>query len=258
MQAPESSLEALSTRVAKLEAQNRYLKKTGIALSILAGAVIAMGQAPTKRVITANEFVLLDESGTTRARLSMETKDKPALTFLRDRTTPTASIQGGDEPVLVLTRPGSDEQITLMANKTFYGLTLYDKTSPRASLVVSKGLPALDLADQSGIPQTTLEARPTGSMLFLKNPAGKESSMLWVDSSNGGASFDMRGSTGTVHVNLGQDPVGPSLQLEDGEGFSTTLGRSDLLEPRTGRKERTPAASVVLFGKDQKVLWSAP
>jgi hypothetical protein len=122
----------------------------------------------------------------------------------------------------------------------------------------SRFLPALDLADQSGIPQPTLQARPSGSMLFLKNPAGKESTMLWTDSSHGGASFAMSGSTGTLHVILGQDPQGPSLELEDNEGFSTILGRSDLIETRTGRKERTPAASVVLFGKDKKVLWSAP
>lgn len=82
--------------------------------------------------------------------------------------------------------------------------------------------------------------------------------MLWTDSSQGGASFAMSGSAGTFHVILGQDPEGPSLELEDNEGFSTILGRSDLIETRTGRKERTPAASVVLFGKDKQVLWSAP
>lgn len=59
-------------------------------------------------------------------------------------------------------------------------------------------------------------------------------------------------------MNLGQNLGGPSLELEDNEGFSTILGRSDLVENRTGRKERTPAASLVLFDKDKKVLWSAP
>ena len=109
MQTPESSLEALANRVAKLEAQNRRLKKAGIASFIVAAAVIAMGQAPAKKVIEANEFVLQDASGKTRARLSMEMKDKPALTFFRDQTTPAASFVGGDEPFLLLTRAGATE-----------------------------------------------------------------------------------------------------------------------------------------------------
>jgi hypothetical protein len=66
MQIPESTLEALADRVAKLEAQNRRLKK------VVAAAIIAMGQAPEKKVIEANEFVLQDASGKMRARLSLE------------------------------------------------------------------------------------------------------------------------------------------------------------------------------------------
>jgi hypothetical protein len=72
MQIPKSTLEALADRVAKLEAQNRRLKKAGIASFIVAAAVIAMGQAPEKKVIEANEFVLQDASGKMRARLSLE------------------------------------------------------------------------------------------------------------------------------------------------------------------------------------------
>jgi hypothetical protein len=72
MPTPESSLEALANRVAKLEVQNRRLRKTGIALLIVAAAVIVMGQAPTRKVIEANEFVLKDADGKTRAWLGIE------------------------------------------------------------------------------------------------------------------------------------------------------------------------------------------
>ena len=40
------------------------------------------------------------------------------------------------------------------------------------------------------------------------------------------------------------------------EGYSTHIGKTDLTQ--TGRKEQTPAASLVLFDKDKKVLWAAP
>jgi hypothetical protein len=51
---------------------------------------------------------------------------------------------------------------------------------------------------------------------------------------------------------------GPSLQLSDKEGFQAELGASSLVTLKTGETHRTSAASVVLFGKDKKVLWSAP
>ena len=51
---------------------------------------------------------------------------------------------------------------------------------------------------------------------------------------------------------------GPSLQLIDKEGFQAALGMSSLATIKTGEKRRSSAASVILFGKDEKVLWSAP
>jgi hypothetical protein len=80
MPTPESSLEALANRIAKLEVQNQRLKKMGIA-SLVAAAVIAMGRAPIKKVIEANEFVLQDSSGKARAKLLMDSSGTPSLEF---------------------------------------------------------------------------------------------------------------------------------------------------------------------------------
>jgi hypothetical protein len=80
--------------------------------------------------------------------------------------------------------------------------------------------------------------------------AGKELAML----SRSGVA--MSGEAGVFRINL--DEGGPSLELNDNEGYSTTLGSTDLVALTSGRKERTAAASLVLFGKDKKVLWSAP
>jgi hypothetical protein len=49
-----------------------------------------------------------------------------------------------------------------------------------------------------------------------------------------------------------------NVTLRDKEGYSTQIGKTDLVVPTTGRKEQTPAASIVLFDKDKRVLWSAP
>ena len=51
---------------------------------------------------------------------------------------------------------------------------------------------------------------------------------------------------------------GPVLVLDDASGFATEIGVTDLVTPATGETHETSAASVVLLGKDKKVLWSAP
>lgn len=68
----------------------------------------------------------------------------------------------------------------------------------------------------------------------------------------------------TVQTNSGKDRViidtseGPSVHVADKEGFSAELGVSSLVITKTGYKSQTSAASIALFGKDKKVLWSAP
>ena len=49
-----------------------------------------------------------------------------------------------------------------------------------------------------------------------------------------------------------------TFELYDKAGFKTMVGTTDLLTPQTGESHRTSAASLVMFGKDDKVLWSAP
>jgi hypothetical protein len=187
----------------------------------------------------------------------MDAADRPTLSFLDAKGVPVASLGGGGQPFLVLSRPGTSEQIKLGANTAFFGLGLYDKEI-RAGLSIQNSTPGLDLFDESGTAQATLVGRPTGSSLRLRNPAGKEISTLWVDSTVGGSSFNISGSAGSLSVNLGEDAGGPGLEITDNEGFSTVLGRREMVAAGTGRRERKPAASLLLIGKNQKVLWSAP
>lgn len=57
-------------------------------------------------------------------------------------------------------------------------------------------------------------------------------------------------------LHVSKDELG--LIVEDKEGFSAVVGNADLVTPRTGETHQTSAASVVLFDKDKKVIWSAP
>jgi hypothetical protein len=250
MQPHDATVQALAERVTNLEAQNRRFRKALMAALVVASAIAVMGQARTSRVVEANEFVLRDNSGAVRARLSIEATTKPTLTFYGERNFISASLAGGDEPFLVLNRAGTNEMVQLGVNRGFYGLGLYEKEI-RAGLSVQSGNAGLELFDEAGKPRVSIESnKNTGEFILLGGTADKESSML----SNSGVS--MWGKAGSFRVNL--DEGGPSLGLKDNEGYSTTIGSTDLVALTSGRKERTPAASLVLFGKDQKVLWSAP
>jgi hypothetical protein len=50
----------------------------------------------------------------------------------------------------------------------------------------------------------------------------------------------------------------PGIEMEDKDGFQTVIGRTQTETTRTGETHQTSAASVILFGKDKKVLWKAP
>jgi hypothetical protein len=61
----------------------------------------------------------------------------------------------------------------------------------------------------------------------------------------------------TIRLDATQE-IGPAVTITDEQGFSQVLGSASLQTTRTGEQHRTSAASLTLFGKDGKVLWSAP
>jgi hypothetical protein len=75
------SFEGLHDRLARLEIQQRRLKRLGAAALIIATLLVVMGQAPSKKIVEANEFILKDDSGNVRARLFMTEKHTTNLTI---------------------------------------------------------------------------------------------------------------------------------------------------------------------------------
>jgi hypothetical protein len=51
---------------------------------------------------------------------------------------------------------------------------------------------------------------------------------------------------------------GSTLTLLDKQGFAAVLGNTGLEITQTGETRKTSAASLVMHGKDGKVLWRAP
>lgn len=105
-------------------------------------------------------------------------------------------------------------------------------------------------------------AGQTGSSLELegRGPVGGNGNGLVRLSSRGRvANLDMwSGGDMSERLDLEATEVGPNIRLADTAGYSATLGTEALVTQRTGEQHTTSAASLVLFGKDGKVLWSAP
>jgi hypothetical protein len=63
--------EELERRLLSVEKQNRRLKQLGAALLVLVTSLIVMGEAPSKKTVEANEFILPDSNGNVRAKLAV-------------------------------------------------------------------------------------------------------------------------------------------------------------------------------------------
>jgi len=187
------SLEDLHDRILKLEKQNRRFKRLGVAALIVPALLLFMGQAPSKKTIEANEFILRDDGGNIRARL-----------FVTEKNTTKMAIPGMAEPVPITFNPKAM-------------LALYDE----------KGK-AIGMLDDDSLSFSK-------SHVFLS-----------------GGVLSMGDQTAAAVVS----PY--SVSLFDEQGFEATLGRTALVTARTGEKQMTSAASLVLFDKNKNVIWKAP
>jgi hypothetical protein len=227
--------EMILARLERLENENRTLKRIMLGFLVLVGAVILMGQARAPRTIEAERFILKDAAGVTRARLEMEPKDRPTLTLLDAKGFPLVSLGAGEGPFLNICARGCEHQVQIGTfSKDVFGLAVFGKNKGgplggiRAALGVVKGVPGLNLFGESSEELAALDFEG-GPRLLLSHPDG--SAVLLQKS---------------------------SFHVSDKQGFRTTIGSTDLETTGTGETHKTSAASIVLFGKDGKALWSAP
>jgi len=122
----------------------------------------------------------------------------------------------------------------------------------RATLDVFRGQPELFIRSLNGESDVLLGTDTSGPFLIMGPLTGKATVTLKPDD------LALEGPVGKLRVALNREAGGPNLTVEDNEGYSTVLGRSDLLPTKTAKREQTPAASLVLFDKDKRVLWAAP
>ena len=122
----------------------------------------------------------------------------------------------------------------------------------RATLHVFRGQPELFIRSLNGESDVLLGTDTSGPYLTMGPITGKATVALNPDH------LSLEGPVGKLRITLNHEAGGPNLTIEDNEGYSSVLGSSNLVQTKTGKKEQTPAASLVLFDKDKKVLWAAP
>jgi hypothetical protein len=128
----------------------------------------------------------------------------------------------------------------------------------RAELSMTGGTPSLKFRDESGSALVTLSLNgdaPGGPMLLLSDPQHHAAVALSV-LERAGPQLSLTGERPDIQLHMGVAPDGTTLELSDKDGFTTSIGSGIL--PKNGQVKKTSAASIVLFGKERKVLWSVP
>jgi hypothetical protein len=128
----------------------------------------------------------------------------------------------------------------------------------RARLYMDHGGPSLSLYDASDVEREKLtQTEGAAGLILYNNPPerfGGAEILLTAD----GPTLLLNSTKYKGLVALSTSPHGPALDISDSEGYKTTVGVSDTYLPQTGDNHKTSAAAITLFGKDGKVIWTAP
>lgn len=252
MPAPEHNLEALTNRVAKLEAQNHWLKRAGIVSFLLCAAIGATGQATPERTLEAEKFIVRDHNGKIRAQL-----ERGGLDFFDDTGDKSAVYRGGD--LALFETGGKTGHVLLTAGE----LTI---TTPQSHIDLQTSPLRLYIKDEKNIGYVSLGMQRSLGQDGVIGPG----LTLFGNKGQGFAQLDATDGPPRLHLEPGMwdgkllpsgfvdiTSEGPLIQVSDQEGVKAGVGRFELEDKQTGKKVRTGTASIVLAGKD-KVFWSAP
>jgi hypothetical protein len=129
----------------------------------------------------------------------------------------------------------------------------------RAELSMAATGPTFKLLDESGTPLLRLslnDSSPQGPMMSFSDPqhhAGVSLSVL----DGMGSQLSLVGARPDIQARMEVAPEGTSLEISDADGFTTSIGNG--VQVSKGKQpKKTTAASVTLYGKDRKLLWSTP
>ena len=129
----------------------------------------------------------------------------------------------------------------------------------RAELSMTGTGPGLKLRDESGTALVTLslnDDNPRGPLLLMSDPQHHAGFSVSVLNGNG-SQLSLSGERPDIQARMAVAPTGTSFEMSDADGFTTSIGNG--LQAGKGKQpKQTTAASITLYGKDRKLLWSTP
>jgi hypothetical protein len=190
----------------------------------------------TVKEIRANNIVLEDANGKVRALLTGEDEE--------------------GRPGLALSDENGKTRVWLHVNETGPTLVMTDETGkPSVWLSVIKSGPVLRLNGEKAKTGFVLSVIKEGPQLGLHYESDMPRAVLSVTSD--GPSLDQRDENDMRRSRLAVTKDGPALLLFDENGkLRFDAGKSSVITPK-GKIIAYPESSLVLFGPDGKLIWSA-
>jgi hypothetical protein len=262
------------------------MKRVALALLIFPSALLLMAQSQATKVVEANEFVLKDASGHTRARLWFGQKPakspKAVLLTFYDST--------GKRDLITLAADSAEQSANLNLGGLITGspsLTLSADAKGAYASLESTGNKLQGIQMSAETEKSRLSLSGTGDLLKggVDLTDGAEGGELHVKDAQHNASVDIlangRDGVSVVdrdgrsvllvgdHLSFGDSQKklpavlyggkdGPFLNLEDAQGFNVQLGVSKTITTTTGQHRTSSAASLRMFDDKGEILWSAP
>jgi len=216
----EERLEDMEREVGRQKRRSRWLLG---AILVLAGGLVAAGVFKTMIIPAQAQTAGTAKFIRARSILVEDENGKLRASLTVDK----------DGPALRLWNEKGEGGAVLIVGKDGPWLTFYDEKSPRVLLMVDKGGPWLGLFDENGKTRAWLAVDKDGPALRLRDENDKLRAWLAVDKD------------------------GPWLTLGDENGKSRFVaGKTKTVSP-DGKTIEYPESSLILYGPDGKVIWSA-
>ncbi|MCX6575298.1 MAG: hypothetical protein NTV82_02770 [Candidatus Aminicenantes bacterium] len=217
----EERLENMERELGHLKRRNRWLLG---AVFLVAGGLIVPGMFETTAIRAQSQNPRTAQEIRARSFILEDENGIPRAMLIVDKDGSRLSLH--DE-----TGKG---RVALGALKDGPGLTLIDKNGTgRAGLAVIKDGPGLMLNDENGDTRAVLGALKDGPVLALYN----------------------ENNANRVGLTVTKD--GPNLAMHDKNGTARFVAGKFAIEMPNGKTIEYPESSLVLFGPDGKIIWSA-
>ena len=218
----EPTMDTLARRLDKVERENRWLKRVGVAaLAVIAGVVL-MGQSLASKGFTAfvaEEFVLRDASGRIRGVLSVVGDEPHLVLYDKDKKLRFGIRAAADKVSLVLNGKGEKSGVILTVAGDTAKLLIDDKDgNTRTEIGLrSDGTPILRLYDKGRKLRAGLGVDGDGSVNLLLADTKKGHAELTVQQ-GGLPGLRFVDKDLNVRIGLVLTDLGPALRMADKDG----------------------------------------